>query len=148
MDTWSRGRELDRDVVSSLRRRFFSRWDRKCAEAFFPPHSKEIKGNQGHFVAVQHKKSNNTFASRMLSAKCSSTFKHFLPRFRYHKHGCEKKQNVGRTFARNPTFLPEIKSWATFCGTFSPITSCQTKCCPKINILVKDYASMNMGVST
>ena len=59
----------------------------------------------------------------------------------------EKKQNVGRTFARKPTFLPEIKSWATFCGTFSPIKSCQTKCCPKINILVKDYASINMGVT-
>ena len=55
-------------------------------------------------------------------------------------------QNVGRTFARKPTFLPEIKSWATFCGTFSPIKSCRTKCCPKINILVKDYASINVGV--
>ena len=68
------------------------------------------------------------------------------------QHFCELKkkqnvafQNVGRTFARKPTFLPEIKSWATFCGTFSPIKSCRTKCCPKINILVKDYV-INMGV--
>ena len=46
------------------------------------------------------------------------------------------------------TFWPEIKSWARFGRRFSYIKSCQTKSCSKINILVKEYAFTNTGLST